>query len=492
MVCRSGLDPVDGALRRATPSATDERVRSVLGIVSSRLPPAAFLVGSDVGDGYRGDATDEKGALPPVVLRPATTDELSLILSACNDLRQPLVLQGGRTGLAGGARPMEGELSLSLERMKRLSPVNVDAATIVAEAGVTLQEVQAAANEAGFFFGVDIGARGSCTIGGNVATNAGGIRVLRYGMFRAQVAGVEAVLADGSVLSSLKGLPKDNSGLDLNHLFIGSEGVLGIVSKACLKLWPKPVTEANALCVVPSIDAAQDLLVRLRQSLGSLLSAFEILFPEVYAGIARGGFAAPPLPVTGGYYILTEIQGQTGDSDRERFSEALMDALDDGLASDVVVSQSSRDFEGLWRLREASNSFIFSLSNVVGFDVSVPAASMARFLDRAAASVRAIDRHAETYIFGHLGDGNLHYMVRSPEHDALADAVLTAAAEAGGSISAEHGIGLDKKPWLSLVRSPAELAAMRRLKRAFDPHSILNPGRVFDLEPSHAGEKVCP
>lgn len=461
---------------------------ALLSALAGRLDKGAILVGDMVGAAYSSDATDDVGAVPHAVLRPRDTADVSLILSTCNEFHQPLVLQGGRTGLAGGARPQPGELALSLERMTALEPVDRDAVTITVGAGATLQSVQEAAEAAGLFFGVDIGARGSCTIGGNVATNAGGIRVLRYGMFRAQVLGLEAVLADGAVLTSLKGLPKDNSGYDLNQLFIGTEGTLGVVTRACLKLHPLPVSQANAFCAVPSLAAAQALLAALRQELGSLLSAFEVIFPVVYEGVVAGGFAAPPVPVGAGLYVLTEIQGQDEARDGDRFAAALMAACEAGLVEDVVVSQSPRDYRGLWALREACSAFIFSMDHMIGFDVSAPAHGIGAFLSDAGDRVAGVDPSAKSYVFGHLGDGNLHYMVQSLAHDAVADAVFDAVAHFGGAVSAEHGIGLDKKKWLPLVRSPAEIATMRRLKRAFDPNSILNPGRVFDMAPGLAGE----
>ncbi len=226
--------------------APANRQAELLSRLSERIGGNAILAGDDVGDGYRGDATDERGERPAIVFRPSTTAEVAAILEECNRLGQPVVVQGGRTGLAGGARPGAGEVSLSLERMVSLSVVDEDAATVIAEAGVTLHAVQQAAADCGLFFGVDIGARGTSTIGGNVATNAGGIRVLRYGMYRSQILGLEVVLADGTVLTSLKGLPKDNSGFDLNQLFVGSEGVLGVVTRACLRLHPEPRSQANA------------------------------------------------------------------------------------------------------------------------------------------------------------------------------------------------------------------------------------------------------
>lgn len=467
-------------------TACPERLDALVARLGRVLDRSAILAGAAVGAGYCGDATDERGPSPALVFRPKGTEDVAAILSACNDAGQPVVIQGGRTGLAGGARPQVGEVSLSLERMTFLGAIDTAAGTVIADAGVTLQSVQEKAADHDLMFGIDIGARGTATIGGNIATNAGGIRVLRYGMYRAQVMGLEAVLADGTVLSNLKGLPKDNSGYDLGQVFIGTEGTLGVVTRACLKLHPKPRAQANAFCALPSLQAAIGLLERLRRVLGPLLSAFEVIFPHVYAGVIAHSSATPPVPCGAGMYALIEIQGQSETDDEARFKEALMEAYEAGIVSDVTVSTSARDYAAIWALREGASEFIFSMDHMTGFDIGLPIPAMQSFIDTASTEIRAADPDAQFYIFGHLGDGNLHYLVRTREHQRVADAAFAAVARYGGAVSAEHGIGLDKKRWLPLVRSPAELSAMRRLKSAFDPHNILNPGRVFDLKPATA------
>lgn len=467
-------------------TACPERLDALVARLGRVLDRSAIIAGAAVGAGYCGDATDERGPSPALVFRPRGTEDVAAILSACNDAGQPVVIQGGRTGLAGGARPQAGEVSLSLERMTCLGAIDTAAGTVIADAGVTLQSVQEKAHDHDLMFGVDIGARGTATIGGNIATNAGGIRVLRYGMYRAQVMGLEAVLADGTVLSNLKGLPKDNSGYDLGQVFIGTEGTLGVVTRACLKLHPKPRAQANAFCALPSLQAAIGLLERLRRVLGPLLSAFEVIFPDVYAGVLAHSGATPPVPCGAGMYALIEIQGQSETDDEARFKEALMEAYEAGIVSDVTVSTSARDYAAIWALREGASEFIFSMDHMTGFDIGLPIPAMQSFIDTASREIRAADPDAQFYIFGHLGDGNLHYLVRTHEHQRVADAAFAAVSRYGGAVSAEHGIGLDKKRWLPWVRSPAELSAMRRLKSAFDPQNILNPGRVFDLKPATA------
>ncbi len=455
----------------------------LLSELNGKLDAGGILAGTAVDERYRDDPDGKLGALPEIVLRPRDTEGVAAALAACNRLGQPVVTQGGRTGLAGAARVQPGEIVLSLERMTGLGLPDREAATIITEAGATMQAVQEAADNAGLMFGVDIGARGSATVGGNIATNAGGIRVLRYGMYRAQVLGLEAVLADGSVLTSLKGLPKDNSGYDLNQLFIGTEGTLGVVTRAALRLHPKPLSEVNAFCALPSFEAAIALLRLLRQRLGPLLSAYEVNFAPLYDDMIAGMAAPAPLPAGSPVYVLTEIQGNEPDRDSERFAEVLMQAVEDGIVSDVVVSQSPREFHALWAVRESVNPFLFAMKGLIGVDVSLPLARIEAFLAQTESAIRAVDAGAAIYVFGHLGDGNLHYQVRTTEPAAAYGLIYRNVAAAGGGVSAEHGIGLDKKRWLSLVRSDAELAAMRRLKAAFDPKNILNRGRVFDLAP---------
>ncbi|RWM81596.1 MAG: FAD-binding oxidoreductase [Mesorhizobium sp.] len=469
-----------------------QKVAELLSRLEKRLDRSAIVSADEAGPRYREDPDGKTGALPEFVLRPRKTGEVSDILRLCNEAGQRLVVQGGRTGLAGAARIQPGEAVLSLERMTAIEIPDREAATIVAEAGAPLQMVQDAADTAGLLFGVDIGARGTATVGGNVATNAGGIRVLRYGMYRAQVLGLEAVLADGSILTSLKGLSKDNSGYDLNQLFIGSEGTLGVVTRACLRLHPKPATEINAFCALASLDAAIALLALLRQKLGPLLSAYEVNFEPLYGAMIAGMDAPAPLPVGSPVYVLAEIQGSEPDRDGERFAAVLMQAVEDGVIDDVVVSQSPREFRALWAVREDANRFLFSIKGLVGVDVSIPLARMGTFLRETEAAVQAVDRNADIYVFGHLGDGNLHYQVRTVDPAAAYDIVYRSVAAAGGGVSAEHGIGLDKKEWLHLVRSDAEIAAMRRLKAAFDPNNILNAGRVFDLAPAASIRDVPP
>ncbi|MBY5973779.1 FAD-binding oxidoreductase [Ferrimonas balearica] len=424
------------------------------------------------------DATRRVAATPSLVIRPADTAGVSAVLRLCQEAGRRVVVQGGLTGLSGGARVQPEEVVLSLERMTAIGPVDDLAAQVEVGAGATLQQVQEAGAASGLIFGVDLGARGSATIGGMIATNAGGIRVLRYGMMRAQVAGIEAVLADGTVVTAMKGLEKDNAGPDLRQLFIGSEGTLGVVTRALLRLHPAPTVETNALCAVDNVEAAQALLRHLRARLGPLLSAYEGIWPEVYEG-ACALTCNPPLPTGAGLYVLTEIQGMREILQEDAFEAALIEAYEAGLCRDVVVSQSARDHDRLWALREACVEFTFSLGNLLPHDLSLPARALPAFLAEARTRLTEVDPQAGVYIYGHLGDGNLHYIVKTEARSEVSAALNGLAARLGGSITAEHGVGQDKAPYLSMVRSEQERLVMTRLKAAMDPAELLNAGRVL-------------
>lgn len=461
-----------------------DRAAELIGRLRPLLGPGAIL--TDPGDraARAGDATPTPGEVPLAVLRPATTDQVATILRHASALGQPVVVQGGRTGLSGGARVRAGEVALSLERLTGLSPPDAVSRRIVAGAGVALERVQSAARAAGLQFPVDLGARGSATIGGMIATNAGGIRVLRHGMMRAQVAGLEAVLPDGTVLRHMTGAIKDNAGPDLTRALIGSEGVLGVVTAASLRLIAAPATEAAALIAVGDLPGAIRLLTFLRGRIEDLIASYEIVFPDVYAGAAACAGTAP-LPSGAGLYVLTDIQGQSLATDETRFRDALEEAAGNGLIDDAVISGNGREYNALWSLREAASAFIFSLDDVVGHDIGLPLDRMPEFMNAASAAIGAADPQARALVFGHLGDGNLHYIVETRHPDRITPLVMTAVANCGGTVSAEHGLGQDKAAYLPLTRSPGEIALLRLLKTTLDPADILNPGRV--LPPDDCG-----
>jgi FAD/FMN-containing dehydrogenase len=447
--------------------------------------------GAEVEPRYLGDwMLKAEGVRPAALVRPRTAAEVSAALRMCHERRIPVVVQGGRTGLAGGATPGAGWTILSLERMHAVGAPDRASSTIMVEAGATLQSVQEAADRAGLLFPLDIGSRGACTIGGNIATNAGGNRVLRYGMMRELVLGLETVLADGTILSSMNTMLKNNAGFDIKQAFIGSEGSLGVVTRAVLRLHPKPAGVQTAFCAVKNYPAALDLLDLARGGLGPTLSAFEVMWPRFYAlatDAREAGSAArrPPLPGGHGAYVLVEAMGVDETRDAEQFQGLIEAAFDAGVVQDAVIAQSLKDSLDFWAVRDSAGELVRTFWPHVIFDVSVRVGDIGRFVDECTRRLQSRWAGAQTVWFGHAADSNLHIAVRipdalpHPDHE-VEQIVYDCVGAFEGSISAEHGIGLLKREFLGRSRSPAEIEAMRRLKRALDPQAILNPGKVFD------------
>ena len=417
-------------------------------------------------------------------VRPQSTAEVSALLRLCHAHRVPVVPQGGLTGLAGGAQPVPGCVLLSLERMKVIEEVDPAASTITVQAGATMQQVQEAASEQGLFFALDLGGRGSCTIGGNLSTNAGGNRVLRYGMARELLLGLEVVLADGTVLTQLNKMLKNNTGYDLKQLFVGSEATLGVITRAVLRLHPQPRSTCTALCALRNYGAVLHLLAHVRQHLGAQLSAFEMMWPDFYERMTTGlAHLSQPLPPGHGAYVLIEAQGTNPAHDQTHFEQVLADALEAEMVQDVVVAQSESDTARLWAVRDASGEFRAVFWPHVGFDVSVPTGELGGFVQDLKQRLRLRWADSDTVFFGHVGDANVHIGVKvcegeQPEAEIEA-LVYDAVRDWRGSVSAEHGIGTLKRDYLAHSRSPAELALMRTLKAAMDPLNILNPGKVL-------------
>jgi len=421
----------------------------------------------------------EPGA-PLAVVRPATTAEVAAVLKLCHAARRPVVPQGGRTGLAGAAVPGAGEVVLSLERLTGVEEVDASGATLVARAGTPIATVQDAAADHGLMLPLDLGSRGSATVGGTIATNAGGNRVLRYGMMRDMVLGLEAVLADGTVLSGLNRMLKNNAGYDLKHLFIGSEGTLGVVTRAVLRLRARPRSRATALCAINDFDHVVDLLRHLDGALGGQLSAFEVMWRNYYAPAVETVGQAPLSPEHA-FTVLIESQGGEPAADAARFEAALDEAMTGGLVAEAVVARSGAEETNLWAVRDAIADMASGMAPYLAYDVSLPTAAMERFVNAALAALERTLPDHRSVVFGHVADGNLHLVSHVDEaaHDKVDALIFGLVADAGGSISAEHGIGRLKRAYLDRSRSPEEIATMRAMKRALDPHGILSPGRVF-------------
>jgi len=417
------------------------------------------------------------------IVRPGSTDAVSRVLAACHAADQPLVVLGGLTGLVQGCVPAAHEIALSLERMNRIESVDPLGRTMTVEAGVPVQRVQEEAEKHGLLYPVDWGARGSAQIGGSVATNAGGNGVIRYGMTRDSVLGLEAVLADGTVIPAMNRMLKNNAAYDLKQLFIGSEGTLGVITRLVLRMRELPRSTQTALVACPSFGNVTRFLKHIDSALGGSLTAFELMWNEFYCLVttppSRG---TPPLPQDHAYYVLVESAGSDPARDQSQFEEAIGAALEAGLAVDAVVCTSQAQREALWALRDDVEG-IFRLGAPVAFDVSLPLPAMEDYVTEVLGRLEREWPHYRRFLFGHLGDGNLHLIAVGPPsaeaRHGIERCVYEPLVSRGGSVSAEHGIGLEKRPWLELCRSPAELALMRKLKQALDPKGILNPGRVL-------------
>lgn len=419
-----------------------------------------------------------------LLVRPQSTEEVVKVVRLCHQRGQSLVTQGGLTGVVHGSDAGPDQLILSMERLNHIERIDPVQRCALVQAGVVLQGLQEAAAQHGLFFPLDLGARGSATLGGNIATNAGGNRVIRYGMTRALVLGIEAVLADGTLVSSLNQVIKNNAGYDLKQLFIGTEGTLGVVTRAVVRLFEQPRSQNLALVAVDEFHEVIELLRFVDSALGGALSAFEVMWSDFYELVTTPpAKSAPPLPRGHGWYVLIEAQGGDATRDGELFQEVLGQALERQLLVDAVLAASQREINELWALRDdvaQTNRY----GSAFIYDVSLPAAQMERYVSNARQALRARWPQVHLWTFGHLGDGNLHFAIRTPqgsaaEHHLVNQILYQPLAAVGGSISAEHGIGLEKRAYLDMSRSAEEIALMGLLKQTLDPKGILNPGKVI-------------
>jgi FAD/FMN-containing dehydrogenase len=460
----------------ATPTAASDRVdprvlRNLRGVVGN----GHVLTEPDLIASYADDWTGRYRGNPPVVVRPGTAAEVAEVIALCRESGLAAVPQGGNTGLVGGGVALSGEAVVSLRRLAWIGEIDASVGQLTAGAGTSVADVQTAAIAAGWAYGVDLGSRGSATVGGTVATNAGGLQVLRHGATRAQLLGLEAVLGTGLMVSHLGGLLKDNTGYDLAALLCGSEGTLGVITAARLRLVPPSPERVVALLAFTSASSAVEAGLLLRRTLPELQS-LELFLHSGLALVCHVTGMAPPFPVAHPVYLLAEVAGQRDPL------PALTDALSSGPAfADAAVASDSRRRAQLWRYREDHTEAINTLGAPHKLDVTLPAAVLAAFIDRVPGVVAEADERAVTWLFGHVADGNVHVNITGVDADNIDvdDRVLTYVAELGGSISAEHGIGTAKRPWLHLNRSEAEIGAFRSIKHALDPAGILNPNALL-------------
>lgn len=441
---------------------------------------AGVLTGDDVSSRYPGFFMKEIGA--DAIVRPANVEQVSRVLALCNAAGQPVVVQGGMSGWVRATQTRAGEIALSLERMNAIEDVDLANRTATVQAGVVLETFQNHIEGYGLHFPLDLGGRGSCQLGGNAATNAGGMRVIRYGMMREQVLGLEAVLADGRIVSSMNRMIKNNTGYDLKQLFIGSEGTLGVITRLVLRLRERPLSSNTAFVAADSFDQISRLLRHMDRALGGQLSAFELIDNSFYRTNTGDGRHVPPLPVDKPFYAIVEALGADQERDTALFEQALSEGLEQEMCCDAIIARSERERQSIWSIREDLEHVVRDFQPFYAFDVSLAVGYMEPYMREVTARLRARWPQGAIAFLGHVGDGNLHIAIGAGgpgDRHAVESCVYEPLRAIGGSVSAEHGIGLEKAPWFPISRSEVERTVMQSIKRALDPNGILNPGKIF-------------
>lgn len=451
-----------------------------------KLGTAKVLTGEDVASRYHHIWKMNESLQAVAVLLPGSTDELAAAVKICHHFRQPIVVHGGLTNLVGSTETQPDELVVSMEKMNLIEEVDVQSRAMTVQAGAILEDIQNAALEKDLLFPLNFGAKGSAQIGGIISTNAGGLRVFRFGMTRALILGLEVVLADGTIINSLKKMVKDNSAYDLKQLFIGAEGTLGIVSRAVLKLVERPKSRVSAFIGINEYNKVLSLFKFMDGHLAGTLSGFELIWKNTYSAMTSPpAIPKPPLPHDYNYYILMEGLGSHPQKDQERLEELLAEALEKELIMDAVIAHGDSDMDWFWKIREDVHVLTSLCNHDQHFDISLPIPLIGEFVDQVMEKLLAIPKVEKAFAFGHVADGNIHFIVgKSEQTESLIkqinDCIYQPLQAIGGSVSAEHGIGLHKKAYLSLCRSPEEIALMKSLKHALDPLNLLNRGKVLD------------
>ena len=458
-------------------SHLNDIVQSLSGIVdAARILDSAAV--SERATSFWSSEPMQAGAL----VTPITCDEVADVLRHCDKRKQAVLTHGGLTNCVTGVESSLEDVVISTEKMRGIIDIDRVGGTATVEAGAILQTVQETIAAEGLYFPLDLGARGSCTIGGNVSTNAGGINVLRYGMMRNLVLGLETVLADGTVVTSLNRMVKNNAGYDTKQMFIGSEGTLGIVTRVVLRLFPQPTSRQSALVAMNSFSAVTAFLGHLQQQLAGSLCAFEVMWNDYYHAVTAEGWHRAPLARDHAFYVVFQAEGT--DADLDCFEDILSTALEDGLIVDAMLPKSEAETRDIWNIREDFEA-LTEEPHYYLYDVSLPIKDMSDYIDEVYRRIVARWPLGHAYTLGHVADGNLHLFVvpgdPGANHHEASECVYGPLREYDGSVSAEHGIGLDKTGWLPHSRSATDIDLMRTLKRTLDPNNILNPGRVLQL-----------
>ena len=443
-------------------------------------------------ESYLNDARGLFHGMSPLILKPLNSEMVSAIVTLCNEASIGIVPQGGNTGLVGGSVPSKSglEVVISMERMNKIIDIDPINYTMTLEAGCILSEVQNAARDVGRMFPLSLAAEGSCQIGGNLSTNAGGTAVLRYGNAKELVLGLEVVLPDGTIMSGLRRLRKDNTGYDLKQLFLGAEGTLGIITKAVLKLFPSPNDKVTSVVAMKDLGSTTKLLTKLREFSGDNISAFEYIDRACIDTLIAKSDIEDVFRKRYQHYVLVELSSSRHDANLQSLLEGVLeDAFEDDIAIDAVIASSESQAAQLWRLRETLTEVLRTLGAFIAFDVSIPVSKVPEFITKATRFCNEFCELGRVFAFGHIGDGNIHYYLFEPE-DGNTDNFLAKKSEIKrninditakihGSFSAEHGIGLVKKQELGQYKSNVELKLMRDIKKTIDPNNIMNPGKVL-------------
>jgi len=427
---------------------------------------------------------DNSAMTAKALVRPTSTEDVSKVLKICHAHNQAVVTHGGNTTCVQGTRTGKNDIIISLERMNNIIEIDPVSNTATIEAGAVLENIQNAVKEKGLFLPLDLGARGSCTIGGNLATNAGGVNVIRYGMARSMVLGLEAVLPDGTIISSMNKMLKNNAGYDLKQMFIGSEGTLGIITRTIVKLMPRSTTRNTALAALPDFKSVALLLNHLKKTIGANLSAFEVMWGDYFKAVTEAGWHRAPMERTHPFYVLFECDGSDPVRDDAHFMEVIEAAFETGYILDAVIPKSENEWQALWAIRDDFEA-ILQPKPVYLYDVSLPITSMEDYVVNVKKMLSQLLPQSKVYVLGHVGDGNLHFFVQPGSQvdtvRILSDRAIYEPLKAyHGSVSAEHGIGFEKKEWLCQSRSAEEVILMKLLKASIDPRKILNAGVVID------------
>lgn len=461
---------------------------NIITLLQNAIDPSKVLTGETLKDRYVHIWKMDQPLNALAVVLPSKTEEVSAAMKACYETNTPVVVHGGLTNLVGSTETQGNEVVICMERMNKVIEVDTSSRTLSVEAGVILENAQIAAEEANLLLPLNFGAKGSAQIGGVISTNAGGLRVFRYGMTRALVLGLEVVMADGTVVNSMKKIIKDNSAYDIKHLYIGSEGTLGIITKAVLKLIERPQSRTSAFVAFNEYNKVVDFLKYMDRGMAGTLSGYELIWGETYQCMTSPpALSKPPLEHGYKYYVLLEGLGSDPARDQETLMQLLETAMEQELILDAAIADGSSDLEWFWKIREDVHVVASQCNNDQHFDISMPIGYIGDKVEEMKADLAQIEGVEKIYPFGHVADGNTHFIIGKRDtstklKNAINDAIYGKLKDVGGSVSAEHGIGLDKKAYLPLCRTEAEIQQMKVLKQSLDTKGILNPGKVLDID----------